>query len=148
MAKAFNVNEVRPYILKADRELPPEQQTEFDLAVVDSALHAYLWDSNTFVGDDSSNGEVKPMVQVRAFSKIRDTVKFCLKSWRKFDGPEFTPKFLVSYPNVGGKNRMGLTNEALDYLKPYIPELSSAIEEENKLSEQDEKNSNTPSQRS
>lgn len=146
MAKAFNVNEVKPYILKADRESP--NPTVFQIAVVDSALHAHLWDSNTYVGDDSSNGSVKAMVQVKAFSKIRDTVKFCVRGWENLEGAEFTPKLLVSYPNIAGKNRMGLSNEALDYIKPYIQELASAIEEENALSEQDVKNSDTPSAQS
>lgn len=147
MAKAFNVNEVRPYILKADRDLPAEQQTVFDLAAVDAALHAYLWDSNTYVGDDSTNGQIKPMVQVRAFSKILDTVKFCLRGWKNFDGIEYDPKVHEkAYGHIAGKNRNGLSPTALDLLKPHIAELASAIEEENKLSEQDEKNSDTPSQ--
>lgn len=143
MAKPFNIGEVRPYILDQDRNAPPEQQTVFQLGVVDSALHSYLWDSNTYVKDEE--GQTKPVIQVRAFSKLRDTVKFCLKGWENFgeivfDKKIHTQSYGAPIPSLNGKPREGLTDRTLDLLKPYINELASAIEKEATLSEQDEKN--------
>lgn len=142
MAKAYNVSQVIPYVLKEDRELPKEQQTIFHVSMVDSALHAHLWDNSSYRQDDDGGKKVI----IKAFSLIRDTVKFCVKGWENLDGAAFDEKLhIVSYGNVAGKSRSGLSNIALDLLMPYLSELADAAKIENTISEQDSKNSPSPS---
>jgi hypothetical protein len=152
MAIAFDVKETREYILEADRKLPPEQQTIFILGTLDSSLAGHINDASIDFQMNDKGPDREANIQWRRAFRQLQLVRFGLKGWSnlfdrqgkeiRFDPKDHTKSYAVS--NVG--NREGLTDRALDLIKPYIRELAKQINEANWLDEEEEKNSDAPSQ--
>jgi hypothetical protein len=151
MAIAFDVKETREYILEADRKLLPEQQTIFVLGTLDSSLAGQINDASVDfqLNDKEPDGEAN--IQWRRGFRQLQLVRFGLKGWSnfldrqgkqiRFDPKEHAQSFAV--PAVG--DRDGLKDSTLDLLKPYIRELATEIDKDNRLGKEEEKNSVTPS---
>ena len=151
MAIHIDVNETREYILKQDLELSSEKQTIFHLGVLDARLARHLKDSVvSFAVNDKGPDAQASVVLNRATLQLQ-IVRFGLKSWsnllNKSGSPvPFNPEIhQKSFPIPKCGNRTGLTDAAIDMLKPFLSELAREIESDNWMDEAEEKNSESPS---
>jgi hypothetical protein len=167
--KAFNINQTREYCLKGDpahkfeigqgtgclkckkpEDAAPhhESPTTFTLGVLDSALSTHLLDK--LVGyrkNDKGPEDRADTVVLNKFTRDREIVKYGLKGWSGFmdavndHAVEFDPKLHQKSYALPFGNRNGLSDKALDLLKPFLSELAEEIESDNIVTEQDAKNS-------
>lgn len=154
MAIAFDINETREYILKTDRELPSEQQTIFLIGTLDALISNHLKDGSLAFKMSEQGPDAKADIAYNSNFSAMEKVRFGLKEWKNlldktgkeilFDERIYRKSFAV--PKCG--NRTGLTDIALNLIKPYLKELASEVENENWLSELAEKNSDLPSKQS
>jgi hypothetical protein len=138
---AFDVNQTWDFSLLSDVSEP---KTIFHLAHLDSALTTYLMDSvaDYKMSDRGKTGSAD--IQFNVFQRDRELVRYGVKGWENLnreDGTPTEPKFRKA--PVGGKVgvRSGLSDESLDLLIPYFADLARAIEDGNKLTETEIKNS-------
>lgn len=136
---AFDVNQTWDYSLTEDVSDP---KTVFHLGHLDSALATHLRDSVTDYKLNEQGDRAGFALNARQTD--RDYVRFGVKGWdnlKTADGRIVAPK--LKEHAVGGRvgTRRGLADESLDYLIPYFFELARAIEEGNKLTETETKNS-------
>lgn len=139
MLKAFDVNQIRRYSLKGDTG---ENPTVFLLGVIDSRLFYFLRDRSKSFGLNTQGDDAPATINLELDQYSYKVVKYGLRGWENFEHADGSPvKFATrneSIPGVGP--RTGLTDQALDFLKPYIKELAEEILKDNEVSEQDEKN--------
>jgi hypothetical protein len=151
MAIAFDTSETREYILVRDQKLPPEQQTKFILGVLDARLANLLKDSAVDFSPNNDGPDANADIKYKPRAHDVDVVRFGLKGWdvlfdKRSNQIPFDPKLHTkSIPVKPLGNRNGLTDIALDLLKPYIRELAKQIDGDNWFTEEEEKNSDTPS---
>lgn len=116
------------YVLKAERDLPREQQTIFkckyltvdEMAEVEDALGSF----------DSSTNEMR----VKVGSQVVKILRLGLVGWLNFKHPDGTEAQFVIATN--GKTKGSPTNATLDMLSPADRrELANAITESNRVSE-------------
>lgn len=144
MITALDINITREYSLLDDKDSP---KTIFMLGALDAILASYLIDNAIIYKRPGPDQE--PTTDVILLNRWRqlEIVRFGIKGWKHFStaaGKEATfatKEFEI--PNVG--KRQGLTDDSLNYLKPYIAELALEITRDNTISEEEEKNSDTPS---
>lgn len=88
MATAFDPRPVRTFVLEEDRELPPEQQSEFQLGRLDVFGYSAL---NALVGNDPNQTEIKLAVLI-------EVARGALRGWSKFPMPDGSPAEFVRGP--------------------------------------------------
>lgn len=140
MAKAFDVNATEEYILESERGVEEGTATVFIIGPLDSRLSAYLSDRAKAFGVKSGAEDDSPATVHMGLEMLAwQTVRFGLRDWRglkKKDGEDaICKRKMESLPGVG--NRLGLSPESLDYIKPYIPELARRLRFISNLSDQD-----------
>jgi len=149
MLVALDIHQTREYTSPRDQGEP---KTVFVLGVLDSALAARLNDSTFGWRRNDKGPEQAADLHINRQMRNREIVRFGLKGWKNLAGAddqlvEFDPKVhrlkSVAVPDVG--NREGLSDIALDLLKPYLSELAAVIEADNIITKEEEKNSDTPS---
>lgn len=141
MARAFDINATREYVLTEDRGKPEDEQTKFHLGVLDSRLAAKLSDKSKAFGVNAKGDDDSAATVTLQFDTMHwDVVRYGLKGWDNFPGKDGAEvKCVRKNESVAGVgNRMGLTPESMDYLKPYIDELAKEILKDSQVTE-DEK---------
>lgn len=137
MAIAVNPNEPFDYVLKEDRELPPEEQTIFHLRPLKHHERVKLDDMRYGMNARTSTVET-PQGQIADL-----TLKVGLQGWKNLrdgnggDVPfEQNPKTL----NLLGTNLRPPTDECLGRLHPnHVDELVEAIRDVNRLTDEEGK---------
>ena len=128
MPVAVDPNKSWEYVLACDRELPPEQRTVFELKVLTARALATIQDGAT-------TGNVDGSLMFKSGSQTLRILDLGVCGWRNFkdaDGAD------VPYRENNGKPRP----ENWDCLRPeWRVELANAITEQNRLSEEERKNS-------
>lgn len=147
----FDLNETREYILKQEQEKlaqnPSYQPTVFKLGILDTALSTELMDSMTAFQRNDKSPDDDGTITVHYAKRRMQVVRFGVKGWTNLvdkQGNPVEPKF-KNHQVAKGLQRMGLTDESLNVIKPWIKELAGKIESDNSFLENDEKNSDTPS---
>lgn len=138
MLVAFDINQTRDFQLKDHKG---EDEPVFVIGVLDSGLDAHLQDSGVTY-TRPKDGTIEPaQVIMHTALKFREVVRFGLKSIRNFKDASRKPVELqkkeFSTP-VG--IRTGLTDESLNYVLPWIPELAEEILRDNTITEEEQKN--------
>lgn len=127
MVIALTTNQTTTVVLEADLELPPEQQTEFDLAPLTVSQRQQV------VADIGGSREVQALILAARAS---------LRGWRKLctaDGTEVPYK--TSRQTIGGSIGSYITDAAFDVLAlDTIAELASKVLEVSGLSDADKGN--------
>jgi len=127
MPIAIDPNKSWEYVLLVDRELPPEQQTVFELKALSARELATIED-----GSVRSDREGK-LEYLSGTQTIR-ILELGVRGWRNFKDPAGTD---VPFRENNGKPR----HENWDLLRPeWRRELANAITEQNRLSEEERKN--------
>lgn len=138
---SFDISQTREFSFEDDTE----PKTVFILGVLDSGLSSHLFDNAFGYRMNHSGPDEKADVVVNKNRLDRQIVRFGLRGWRNLvnakgdDEPFIERQHISSHivPELG--NRNGLTDRALDLIKPYIAELSAQIEEMNVLSDEEKK---------
>ncbi len=115
------------YVLLVDRELPPEQQTIFELKVLSARDLAAIQDGAT-------KGNVDGSLEFKSGTQTLRILEMGVRGWRNFKDDTGAD---VPYRENNGKPRP----ENWDCLRPeWRRELANAITEQNRLSEEERKN--------
>lgn len=125
----FDVTCIRNYSLKSDTSGVP---TVFELGFIDAQAAAYL--QNEFSSVKIVDG--KPEVQIDIANRDIEAVRLGLKGFRNFGSVAFV-SVEKQYP-FGKRNVV--SDDIINFLKPYVSEIASQIQNDAVLSEQDEKN--------
>lgn len=138
MLPVFDVNATTDFIHPDDKAEP---KTVFQIGVIDAKAQA--WIDNQFTqltwmrseaAADAGKPMMQPHVQIDRSNKQIELVKLGLKGARNFDVPlKYTKQ---QYP-FG--ERTVLDDATLNALKPYIPALATAIENNGTVTPDDEK---------
>lgn len=124
MAIAVDPNRTFDYVLKEDRDLPPEQQTVFKLKVLSARELARLEDSVSVMDKDGN-------WQVKVGTKTLEILSCGLRRWDNFRDRNGN---LITF--------VGSMDDNFDRLRPeWRRELADAITEQANLSEDERKNS-------
>lgn len=130
-------NEVREYSFPEDTD----PKTVFLLGTLDARLMEHI--NETTQETTVVNG--KEHVKVQPSKRFMEYVRFGIKGWRnlankagkvEFDAPKHIQT--INVPEVG--ERRGLSDDALDTLKPYFTRLGTAIWQLNMLPPEEAKN--------
>lgn len=131
---ACDVNETKEYVLKEERELPEDQQTVFELRVLDLAIREMI--ENEEVGGRQNEDETEIAVRSGAVRSLR--LKHGIRGWRNMrsrSGDE------VPCTKTREHGREVLNQSALTAIMHKRAELAKAVADFNGLDEDDEGNS-------
>lgn len=147
MVIAIDNTEQFEYVLKEDRK--SERPTVFLLAVLDGVTLGRIEDGNLSISRKvGGRPEDKASISVPVNGYQRDVVRFGLRGWRDFQdrkGQEI-PFETVSTGLFGMAPQQLIAPQLLGkFKKAWIGEIAEALIEGNKLTEEEEKNSEAPS---
>jgi hypothetical protein len=138
MVMALDIDAVELFVLKSEREKPKEEQTIFELGVIDVVTFADLSSIDVAYNEQTKDNKLT----VNILGRELEYVKHGLKGWKNFkdkDGKEVTPLF--STVSKGGRLTKVLREESLRLIPgKVIGELAKAIREICELSEDETKN--------
>jgi hypothetical protein len=144
MITALDISVTREYSLPEDKASP---RTIFLLGSLDAVLASYLIDNAIiYKRPGLDQDQTNDVILLNRWRQL-EVVRFGVKGWKHFstregkEAPFTTKEFDIA--NVG--KRQGLTDDSLNYLKPYISQLAFKVTTDNTISEEEEKNSVTPS---
>ncbi|MDD5762175.1 MAG: hypothetical protein PHP88_06650 [bacterium] len=127
MPIAVDPNKSWEYVLLVDRELPPEQQTVFELKVLTARDLASIQDGST-------TGNVDGSLMFKSGTQTLRILDLGVSGWRNFKNESGAE---VPFRDNNGKPR----SENWDVLRPeWRRELANAITEQNRLTEEERKN--------
>jgi hypothetical protein len=121
------------YILEDERELPPERQAKFLLRPL--KFREFEQIGKRTVSFDKGGQTQFDLDQLGIARKV---LNFALLGWENFEG---APKF----QRVTEHGRDIVPDHMLDLVAPWAIELTNAVTERSKLTEQSAKNSSAPS---
>ena len=125
---AIDPNQTWEYVLECDRDLPPDQQTAFELKVLTARELAAIQDGAT-------KGNVDGSLEFRSGTQTLRILELGVRGWRNFKDAAGTD---VPFRENSGKPRL----ENWDVLRPeWRRELANAITEQNRVTEEERKNS-------
>lgn len=129
---AINPEEVRDYVLEADKANPAEEQVTWRLGVIPHTVNNFIVSScakTTTKQNEDGKAEVGFTIDPVLLNSMR--IKYGVKGWsnlRLADGKEVLAEFEEKdIPGYG--KAMGLTDRALTMISPYMPELVVALRE-------------------
>lgn len=137
--RAIDIHETRDYVSKYDKEEP---KTIFRLGVLDSRIRAELEDEATSFEVSSRKGRDRAKTTMGLNRRDIEVVQFGLKGMENFlDAKGHSVKFETISLAKQGKNYMVPAPQILRIL-PFlvIKELAEEILQDNRLSEEEEKN--------
>lgn len=149
MLRVFDPFEVRSVSLPEDTEEP---KTVFKVGRIDAILAAAIFDDASRYGvSETEASHNEATIKLHTHRRNLQIVRFGLQGWERF--PDAAGKDLPFDPSKHQKKhtvsdvgeRTGLTDEALNLLRPYVASLAVKIEEFNRLTKEQEKNSSSPS---
>jgi hypothetical protein len=142
MIIAFDANQKRQFYLKADEK----KASPFLIGVLDSALASHLSDKTILYKRSGTDNLRSADAVINSHWHDREVVRFGLKGFptdfKTKDGSPATFE-IKEFDVLEVGKRTGLTDESLNFVKPFIAELADAIEEDNTITEKEEKNSVT-----
>jgi hypothetical protein len=128
MPIAIDPGKTWDYVLKCDRELPEEQRTVFSLRVLTAKQLAELED-RAVRSDPAGN------LEYRTGTSTLQILKMGVTGWKNFRGADGSE---IQFRENNGNPR----DENWDLLRPeWRRELANAVTEQNRLSEEERKNS-------
>lgn len=135
MPIAVSLDETRRYVLKCDRDLPPDEQTVFIIGTLTSAQAARINDRILQIDTDQGSA-----VQPQMGTAFRLACAYGVHDWENFrdaKGNDVRPR------RIGSGSRRMLSDESLDRIRPWMAELFGAVMEHNDLGSVDEGNSSS-----
>ncbi len=127
MPIAVDPSKTWEYVLLADQELPPEQQTVFELKTLSARELAAIQDGAT-------KGNVDGTLEFKSGTQTLRILDLGVSGWRNFRDAQGAE---VAFRENNGKPRP----ENWDCLRPeWRRELANAVTEQNRLTEEERKN--------
>ncbi|MDA8122246.1 MAG: hypothetical protein M0Z38_06745 [Deltaproteobacteria bacterium] len=127
MPIAIDPTKVIEYVLLCDRDLPPEEQTMFELKVLTARELAKI-------EDGSARADVSGNIEFRSGTQVINILNVGLKGWRNFKDAQGRE---VPFRENNGAPRP----ENWDYLTPdWRRELANAVTEQTRVTETERKN--------
>lgn len=139
---AIDITETREYISEYDPEKNnKEKATVFELGVLSYRVESLIKDKYQYFTQEKESGDYRLGANINA--RAKDIVRFGLKGVKNFvDSNGKEVRFDTKSESLGGVNYSVVTDGFLDKLgAKVVLELSEAILNENKLSEEGLKNS-------
>lgn len=135
-------SEVLEYISKKDPD--PKNPTVFKLGVVDSLTIAKIEDNLTVFTIDPNNPEAKTDTKMSTGKREIELIRAGLKGWDNYkDKKGADIPFTTTYSRAGGSTKIEIPND--DTIKRLstiiVKELSGEIYNQNKVSDDERKNS-------
>jgi hypothetical protein len=144
MPIALNINATKKYILEADRKLPIEQQTIFELANLPIEERIRIEDAQAQYGvSTDANPDSKADMTIKQHKRNLEIVKLGLVGFENFKDSDGKNVVFETIASTGGKNgsKNIVSGKCLNrFAMEWIDELAKAIIDLNALTSEEIKN--------